>query len=139
MDLECSRSGRADALVSLSKTHTLPPPPRGGLKTRKLQPIIADHTEQGDGLKWRRAALHVPRARGPQTLLTAESLKPWEAAPVRPPCAGQQRSTEWPLALPLCRKPRGEAKKCRKVYGMENRNMWCTACRWKKACQRFVD
>ncbi|XP_042319425.1 SLC2A4 regulator isoform X2 [Sceloporus undulatus] len=37
------------------------------------------------------------------------------------------------------RKPRGEAKKCRKVYGMENRNMWCTACRWKKACQRFVD
>ncbi|KAJ7332216.1 hypothetical protein JRQ81_014396 [Phrynocephalus forsythii] len=37
------------------------------------------------------------------------------------------------------RKPRGEAKKCRKVYGMENRSMWCTACRWKKACQRFVD
>uniref|UniRef100_A0A8C8VE60 SLC2A4 regulator n=1 Tax=Pelusios castaneus TaxID=367368 RepID=A0A8C8VE60_9SAUR len=35
--------------------------------------------------------------------------------------------------------PRGEAKKCRKVYGMENRDMWCTACRWKKACQRFVD
>ncbi|KAL7991193.1 hypothetical protein Chor_002432 [Crotalus horridus] len=39
----------------------------------------------------------------------------------------------------LSQKPRGEAKKCRKVYGMENRNMWCTACRWKKACQRFVD
>ncbi|XP_075757089.1 SLC2A4 regulator isoform X2 [Pelodiscus sinensis] len=37
------------------------------------------------------------------------------------------------------RKSRGEAKKCRKVYGMENRDMWCTACRWKKACQRFVD
>uniref|UniRef100_A0A8B9T9U0 SLC2A4 regulator n=1 Tax=Anas platyrhynchos TaxID=8839 RepID=A0A8B9T9U0_ANAPL len=37
------------------------------------------------------------------------------------------------------RKPRGEAKKCRKVYGMENREMWCTACRWKKACQRFLD
>ncbi|XP_014352603.1 zinc finger protein 704 isoform X1 [Latimeria chalumnae] len=37
------------------------------------------------------------------------------------------------------RKPRGEAKKCRKVYGMENRDMWCTACRWKKACQRFID
>ncbi|NWS70942.1 ZN704 protein, partial [Crotophaga sulcirostris] len=35
--------------------------------------------------------------------------------------------------------PRGEAKKCRKVYGMENREMWCTACRWKKACQRFLD
>ncbi|KAF3822568.1 hypothetical protein GH733_007942 [Mirounga leonina] len=37
------------------------------------------------------------------------------------------------------RKPRGEGKKCRKVYGMENRDLWCTACRWKKACQRFTD
>ncbi|XP_062396701.1 zinc finger protein 704 isoform X3 [Sardina pilchardus] len=37
------------------------------------------------------------------------------------------------------RKPRGEAKKCRKVYGMEKRDLWCTACRWKKACQRFID
>uniref|UniRef100_U3JTU3 SLC2A4 regulator n=1 Tax=Ficedula albicollis TaxID=59894 RepID=U3JTU3_FICAL len=36
-------------------------------------------------------------------------------------------------------RPRGEAKKCRKVYGMEHREMWCTACRWKKACQRFLD
>ncbi|KAL4646949.1 zinc finger protein 704-like [Arapaima gigas] len=36
----------------------------------------------------------------------------------------------------LSRKSRGEGKKCRKVYGMENRDMWCTACRWKKACQR---
>ncbi|XP_067384080.1 zinc finger protein 704 isoform X2 [Channa argus] len=40
---------------------------------------------------------------------------------------------------PGTRKPRGEAKKCRKVYGMEKRDMWCTACRWKKACQRFTD
>ncbi|XP_051517771.1 zinc finger protein 704-like isoform X1 [Myxocyprinus asiaticus] len=37
------------------------------------------------------------------------------------------------------RKPRSEAKKCRKVYGMEKRDLWCTACRWKKACQRFTD
>uniref|UniRef100_A0A3Q1EG15 Zinc finger protein 395-like n=1 Tax=Acanthochromis polyacanthus TaxID=80966 RepID=A0A3Q1EG15_9TELE len=34
---------------------------------------------------------------------------------------------------------RGEAKKCRKVYGIEHREQWCTACRWKKACQRFTD
>lgn len=42
---------------------------------------------------------------------------------------------------PLCapRKPRGDAKKCRKVYGMDHRHLWCTACRWKKACQRFLD
>uniref|UniRef100_H3DKJ1 C2H2-type domain-containing protein n=1 Tax=Tetraodon nigroviridis TaxID=99883 RepID=H3DKJ1_TETNG len=59
-----------------------------------------------------------------------------------------------PVSIPACpelagigsdgisvssRKPRGEAKKCRKVYGMEKRDMWCTACRWKKACQRFTD
>ncbi|XP_032209468.1 SLC2A4 regulator [Mustela erminea] len=37
------------------------------------------------------------------------------------------------------RKPRGDAKKCRKVYGLERRDLWCTACRWKKACQRFLD
>lgn len=37
------------------------------------------------------------------------------------------------------RKIRGESKKCRKVYGMENRHLWCTQCRWKKACVRFAD
>ncbi|KAM3626028.1 uncharacterized protein V6R79_021492 [Siganus canaliculatus] len=38
-----------------------------------------------------------------------------------------------------CRRIRGEAKKCRKVYGIEHKEQWCTACRWKKACQRFLD
>ncbi|XP_068606819.1 zinc finger protein 395-like [Brachionichthys hirsutus] len=38
-----------------------------------------------------------------------------------------------------CRRIRGEAKKCRKVYGIERRDQWCTSCRWKKACQRFLD
>ncbi|XP_019112028.1 SLC2A4 regulator isoform X1 [Larimichthys crocea] len=47
--------------------------------------------------------------------------------------------TPAPKPTPGTRKPRGEAKKCRKVYGMEKRDMWCTACRWKKACQRFTD
>lgn len=39
----------------------------------------------------------------------------------------------------ITRRIRGEAKKCRKVYGIEHRDQWCTACRWKKACQRFLD
>ncbi|KAL7872876.1 hypothetical protein AOLI_G00119470 [Acnodon oligacanthus] len=39
----------------------------------------------------------------------------------------------------VTRRIRGEAKKCRKVYGIEHRDQWCTACRWKKACQRFSD
>ncbi|XP_067901734.1 zinc finger protein 395-like isoform X2 [Heterodontus francisci] len=44
-----------------------------------------------------------------------------------------------PQALSRGKKVRGEAKKCRKVYGVENRSQWCTACKWKKACQRFHD
>ncbi|KAH0619280.1 hypothetical protein JD844_019200 [Phrynosoma platyrhinos] len=74
--------------------------------------------------------------------------------PIQPADLGEKRPQVPPVPIakghplvPSCmpkpttgtRKPRGEAKKCRKVYGMENRNMWCTACRWKKACQRFVD
>ncbi|XP_039296353.1 zinc finger protein 395 [Nilaparvata lugens] len=37
------------------------------------------------------------------------------------------------------RKARGDTKKCRKVYGMEHREQWCTQCKWKKACTRFGD
>ncbi|XP_071038867.1 zinc finger protein 395 isoform X2 [Parasteatoda tepidariorum] len=40
---------------------------------------------------------------------------------------------------PIHRRTRSESRKCRKVYGMENRDMWCTQCKWKKACTRFVD
>lgn len=36
-------------------------------------------------------------------------------------------------------KVRGDGRKCRKVYGMENKDKWCTQCRWKKACVRFID
>lgn len=37
------------------------------------------------------------------------------------------------------KKPRTDTKKCRKYYGMENRDLWCTQCKWKKACTRFLD
>eukprot|EP00118_Oscarella_pearsei_P002782 m.11548 g.11548 ORF g.11548 m.11548 type:complete len:423 (+) comp23498_c0_seq1:226-1494(+) len=37
------------------------------------------------------------------------------------------------------RKFRSDGRKCRKVYGMENKHLWCTQCRWKKACVRFID
>nr|CAD7405914.1 unnamed protein product [Timema poppensis] len=36
------------------------------------------------------------------------------------------------------RKVRGDTKKCRKVYGMEHRELWCTQCKWKKACTRSL-
>lgn len=39
----------------------------------------------------------------------------------------------------IAKRARGEIKKCRKVYGMEHRDLWCTQCKWKKACSRFSD
>lgn len=45
-----------------------------------------------------------------------------------------------PKQVPVSpRRVRGENKKCRKVYGMEHREQWCTQCKWKKACTRFGD
>ena len=35
------------------------------------------------------------------------------------------------------RRRRDNMKKCRKVYGIDNRDLWCTQCKWKKACVRF--
>lgn len=43
------------------------------------------------------------------------------------------------IVSPGGRRARGENKKCRKVYGMDNRDSWCTQCKWKKACSRFGD
>lgn len=57
--------------------------------------------------------------------LQQNKLQPMSASPSRNHCS--------------FRKGRGEAKKCRKVYGVERKDQWCTACRWKKACQRFPD
>ncbi|XP_037507307.1 zinc finger protein 704 isoform X2 [Rhipicephalus sanguineus] len=44
-----------------------------------------------------------------------------------------------PKSSPLHRRVRSESRKCRKVHGMENKDMWCTQCKWKKACSRYVD
>lgn len=48
-----------------------------------------------------------------------------EPASGQPPAAGNKR-------------PR-QSRKCRKMYGMEQRQLWCTQCKWKKACSRFCD
>lgn len=42
-------------------------------------------------------------------------------------------------SLSPTKRGRGESRKCRKVYGMDNRDLWCTQCKWKKACSRFTD
>ncbi|XP_029723577.2 zinc finger protein 395 isoform X2 [Aedes albopictus] len=51
-----------------------------------------------------------------------------------PGSAGSNRSPLSPN-----RRTRGENKKCRKVYGMDHKEQWCTQCKWKKACSRFGD
>ncbi|CAH8462663.1 unnamed protein product [Schistosoma turkestanicum] len=38
---------------------------------------------------------------------------------------------------PLTTSGRIDVRKCRKVYGIENRDQWCNQCKWKKACRRF--
>ncbi|KAM4688283.1 zinc finger protein 704 [Discoglossus pictus] len=79
----------------------------------------------------------------------------WQSSPVTftgnsvsMPCYTDSQEHRQPLQTSLSspprgglgvRKPRGDGKKCRKIYGIENRDKWCTACRWKKACQRFPD
>jgi len=32
--------------------------------------------------------------------------------------------------------PKTKTKKCRSVYGLSQKNLWCTQCQWKKACAR---
>ncbi|XP_010874139.2 zinc finger protein 704 isoform X2 [Esox lucius] len=87
--------------------------------------IRTDHAYQGPLTQIRTVSFGEKRQPAPTTNTTIVKT-PTSTAPLPKPALGT-------------RKPRGEAKKCRKVYGMEKRDMWCTACRWKKACQRFTD
>ena len=34
---------------------------------------------------------------------------------------------------------KAKSKKCRWVYGVDFRYKWCTSCKWKKKCARFID
>ena len=47
---------------------------------------------------------------------------------------GHEGSEVWPSSL---HKTPGDGRKCRKVYGVDNKSSWCNQCRWKKACVRF--
>ncbi|XP_077147862.1 zinc finger protein 395 [Ranitomeya variabilis] len=83
-------------------------------------------------------------AAAPSTLPTlspirSRSLSFSEQQPQTPSIKSHLIVASPPRASNGSRKVRGEAKKCRKVYGIEHRDQWCTACRWKKACQRFLD
>lgn len=93
------------------------------------------------------------RSPGCQGLTTSASVSGHSNTPmVKPRCRSVSVGEQWlqqnrlqPMSVSPSRthcsfrKGRGEAKKCRKVYGVERKDQWCTACRWKKACQRFPD
>lgn len=85
---------------------------------------------------------HSYQPQSPQKLLKL-SPRPSSSYPYPSPSSASPPAL---LALSVGKAPsspsrrlRGENKKCRKVYGMEHREQWCTQCKWKKACSRFGD
>lgn len=111
-----------------------PPPSSPGLSNSAPSSgcywqVQADHSYQ--------APLPMVTAAAPIPVWTVSNghSKQGLAPRVRSVSVGEQ----WLQQSAHCRRVRGEAKKCRKVYGIEHREQWCTACRWKKACQRFMD
>ncbi|GAA6088052.1 zinc finger protein 395a isoform X1 [Tachysurus ichikawai] len=104
-------------VVTLCKAVCVPAPPR-------WMPLVTVHQSK-QAAPFRRRSVSV----GEQWLQN-------NSAPSRPP---HLASVSPPRNHCATRRIRGEAKKCRKVYGIEHRDQWCTACRWKKACQRFLD
>ncbi|XP_026113287.1 zinc finger protein 704-like isoform X5 [Carassius auratus] len=139
-EIKLNTDSVADGLSSLSPVSpsVLSPPP--GLDQRQPDGTNGAKSENGTTTPLSRSA--------PSALYLVHTDHAYQASPThsRTQGFGEQRSqTIAVLSSPpraagsFSRKSRGEGKKCRKVYGMENRDMWCTACRWKKACQRFVD
>ncbi|XP_071449259.1 zinc finger protein 704-like [Hetaerina americana] len=86
------------------------------------------------------AQRHNHQVAGPINI-PAETIM-WSSPPtITSPASPQKylKLSPKPSGLSPSRKVRGETKKCRKVYGMEHRELWCTQCKWKKACSRFGD
>ncbi|CAB1329253.1 unnamed protein product [Coregonus sp. 'balchen'] len=100
--------------------------------------IRTDHAYQGPLTHIRTVSFGEKRQPAPHTHTTICKTPPF-TSPLPKPAPGTSVKSNCVPSSWLPRKPRGDAKKCRKVYGMEKRDMWCTACRWKKACQRFTD
>ncbi|XP_048384410.1 zinc finger protein 704 [Stegostoma tigrinum] len=140
-------AGRSDARVT--KTEAKPATPLSRSAPTCLYLIHTDHAYQATAPVNIPGSKFTPTSNGfsiswqsPPVTFTGMPVSPTHNHPVE---IGDQRQQTLPsLSSPPrpvvgARKTRGEGKKCRKVYGMENRDMWCTACRWKKACQRFID
>ncbi|XP_070817955.1 zinc finger protein 395-like isoform X3 [Chaetodon trifascialis] len=132
-------------------THLCPPPPSPPSPPSPACGALSRSAPSSSGSFWQVQSEHSYQAPPPSHVMSAAALNTpscrWTATPtsclkqglafrVRSVSVGEQWLQH--QSAP-CRRIRGEAKKCRKVYGVEHRDQWCTACRWKKACQRFLD
>ncbi|XP_054483583.1 zinc finger protein 395a isoform X2 [Anoplopoma fimbria] len=111
-----------------------PPPPacsRSAPSSDSFMQVQSEHCYQAPPLRHVTSAVTLSTCHWTAPLTSSLSQGP--AVRVRLVSVGEQ----WLHQSAPCRS-RGEAKKCRKVYGIEHRDQWCTACRWKKACQRFL-
>eukprot|EP00094_Tigriopus_californicus_P000193 TCALIF_00187-PA protein Name:"Similar to ZNF704 Zinc finger protein 704 (Homo sapiens)" AED:0.42 eAED:0.42 QI:0/0.5/0/0.8/0.75/0.8/5/0/238 len=95
------------------------------------------------------------RGGSPLALVSKGMVSPSPATSMRPPVSNSSSSIVSnyngskllrlspkptnPVPKSPIRRPRGDTKKCRKVYGMDQKESWCTQCKWKKACSRFSE
>ncbi|XP_021572498.1 zinc finger protein 395 [Carlito syrichta] len=140
--------GRKDALVHAAAVDGLPSGALSKSAPGSFWHIQADHAYQALPSFQVPVSPHiytsVSWAAAPSTACSLSPVRSRSLSfsePQQPPPAMKSHLivTSPPRAQSSARKARGEAKKCRKVYGIEHRDQWCTACRWKKACQRFLD
>ncbi|XP_068174644.1 zinc finger protein 395a isoform X2 [Antennarius striatus] len=142
--------GPASSASSSPSSPPSPPPPSPPSPPPPVCSALSRSAPSSSGSSWQVQSEHSYQAPPPSHVTTAASNTPtcrWMAPPttcLKQGLAFRARSVsvgeQWlqQQSAP-CRRIRGEAKKCRKVYGIEHRDQWCTACRWKKACQRFLD
>ncbi|XP_027810006.1 SLC2A4 regulator isoform X3 [Marmota flaviventris] len=127
-------------LPSLLRPLALPLPPllSSAVPPKTCHGDHAHHAGEATGGSWEQVSGHSGEERSPSCSSPQGCLAPVHVDPQ--PTEGQATAPALPSKLGASlRKPRGDAKKCRKVYGTDHRDLWCTACRWKKACQRFLD
>ena len=114
-----------------------------------IQWKAADQGEQAAGQQQQQQPVHAVPIAIPITTFTIATSQQVSCSPTQPALTPSLQSPGKYIRLspkpystspksPL-RRPRGDQKKCRKVYGMEHRELWCTQCKWKKVqyCSPF--
>lgn len=86
-----------------------------------------------------RSALTPPVTPSSLTASTSPELPPFDHEAPEMRMAREQwgDDTKGTKVGPWKKRRKDDLKKCRKVYGVLNRHLWCTQCKWKKACSRF--